>query len=845
MVNAFEIPCGKFPPGKAPGPIPGGFGPDGGSVDPPKKRPRPRPIVCREVVYSEPPDSEETGIPFDLPQGKSFNPSFNNKDVLPPDQVINCLGEDIRKDAFFTAPPPSPPNPRPPSGPPSGSPEDPPLINDETIILFDDPDSQTLTVTWDTVEPTEINTVLVFEVVSTDPVVLGTLINPDNTEASPGKSHQLTIGDIQPNFTYGVTIQSKQQFPDPLNPYDDSPFGPIIYLTGSPGGGELKSIKQRAIRDPRYSFYERDGRTFIPLRSPKFTNIYNPLRHRSVDAILIAHERRFGTDSKFIGDVSNRNLDASINKDLRNVLYNIKKSANEILDRDFWVEIFRLMLFSDDNSKFSSDYVLGELPKFSDLTTEPRANRSIRTIKKSAFGESNKSLAEDRKITTPSFQKIDLPNETRASLKAIYSRVPLDWRSYSNPEEIEKMKLWYNVPEDIRKRVSVTKRDGTNVNVTVNNDETFKIKLNDGSHATITVNPDDTIPSLSHIPEIKNIELTTSLHKAFSIKNHFLRDIEYDLGQDLGLKLVVETQDTDDVELNYDLSSMRWNKPYTLSLVASTIAEIDSESDFVKATSATYTRLTDADEIDANIKFKGYPWKVLMINHEDPIMGHINDDNATFRLEFKDFTLENVDETYLFPRKIPKAIVILPTNRTRFNIYNGLSTLVEWNKREIEFAQHIDHRYYNTGLLYNYLSLESTWPNTDISGNKNTQGLKFFHDRNHILFKSTYNETDEPLPRRKFGFRAAVNMVSSLDTIFENEGKFTWFDVLSRLSPREFYTFKYGVDRKMIDRLRRGERTGIKLTYSVFLGPDRDTSSKLGNVRSGQTDTTTQTSMPI
>lgn len=869
MANINTIPCGQFFPGKVPSPPPDALVPDGGSVDPPDRAERPEENDCKDLIFPDPVggDGGQTGLGFAEPSIDFSLPGADPRDRpksshgdflqhLPKDLIIDCdnvsYPGDYRENIVIT-------DPIDLENPPPGvfpSPGDPPPPAPEPIIAADTIDieyiTNTLTVTWRTNIPTNSNSVFVFDIASEFPIFLtGNLQNPTNFTATNGITHTISIEGLSPDVKYAIFIESKVEVTsDPEDPTVAENVGPILFTTtpgdanppddppDDPPEGEQSFPLMLSVRDPRFSFYKKKRDKFVPSRSFMGEKIFSPLRHRSIDSVLSQFAINFGAHTQFIGDITPRNLAASLRNDLKSILFNIKANERVTLDRTFWYDTFIQLLASDNIDRYEIDYITKELPKYTTFDTNPAILRRPLKIKKSGFGVSNNTLRENRSVGTVTFKKADRPNSTRGVYKALSSKVTVDWRQIQNSQYRERMKLWYFVPEDIDKRVSVTLTDtSAHFNATVTNWNTFEFTTSAGGTETISVNDWQAGNYTASTGETLQYELSNNLDKSFTIKNHFRRDIFYDLKQDVGLKLTVESPSgTSASSLEYDFGVGQKLQTFYLYVPnPSSIQELESNNEYIKKSRVEYTRIVARATYEDLVKTKPFPWKMLKIDHEDPIFAHLDTSNSTVYLELSDFTLGDLDTEVNFVRNIPYGLVISPTNRTRFNPYYGLSKLTDWNTREMHFSISPDWRYYNTGLDYHYLA--ETNVDQDILGNKNNQAVEYEMSADIEIFTETYIEDSEPVPRRKSGFRRLIEVIQEIDTTFQNDGVITWYDVLSRLTPREFYTYKYGVAPEMVDKVRRGERTGVRLSNRRFGGNLR-AKTNLGSVRSGQTDDT-------
>jgi hypothetical protein len=207
---------------------------------------------------------------------------------------------------------------------------------------------------------------------------------------------------------------------------------------------------------------------------------------------------------------------------------------------------------------------------------------------------------------------------------------------------------------------------------------------------------------------------------------------------------------------------------------------------------------------------------VFTVNHNDPILGHFHA-SSTYEFEFTNFSLQQFGTKsgeQLFVRKIPELIIVLPTDKFNLNFFNGYSRLIEWNKRRLIFTASPDPRYSKTGLDQHWVKIEDTYPDTDVNDDLNVNGKKGTFTGRAGLLSLGFKTGAEQLPRKKHGFRAAIETVSSINNNYDIDEGISWSDLFIRMTIEQYKTFKIGISKTMIDKLRIGEKTGVKLLHN-------------------------------
>jgi hypothetical protein len=233
---------------------------------------------------------------------------------------------------------------------------------------------------------------------------------------------------------------------------------------------------------------------------------------------------------------------------------------------------------------------------------------------------------------------------------------------------------------------------------------------------------------------------------------------------------------------------------------------------------------------------------VLTINHDDPIWDYFDYSNSsvsgtTFKFTFRDVTYDGFgfkdDETDPFlVRKIPRFIVITPTNRTFYNFYNANSLLKDWNVRELRWEMSPDKKLNDIGLLQHPFEVLNSYIHSEgesKSGDYSTQSyICRYGDTTN--YTKTYKNPEEIPERELDPVRAAVIKVEEIKENYEIDNGITWYDLLARLDRKHMYTLNKRADVKVINKLKNGEKTNTKI-YHVKSPKNKDASSRRNPTR--------------
>lgn len=399
----------------------------------------------------------------------------------------------------------------------------------------------------------------------------------------------------------------------------------------------------------------------------------------------------------------------------------------------------------------------------------------------------------------------DQVNEVAALALIDKNKFPLDPGSIGSLRDSELIRNWKVVPSDVDMFIPF-KIDGVTRRFYINDDETFvdrvTLSLNDGNYFDI-VGPGITNQRLFAESEVDH---------AFYIPESTRQKAIQILGGEAGRTLTVSAEPTVAASIEYDssLSSPRQSY-YLLSGVLSSLETQPSlaPSYLLKDSRMEYKLIdttTDAGraEADEYIRYKANK-RIFVIDHEDLILDYI-EETSSVHLSQTDILFDSPKENKSIPlltRQIPWYIMVVPTNRTDYNLFNSKSRILEITSagaitRELRCKTSIvpefSKRQTNKFIKYSTVSRDGV----DVLGNSNTQARQTVIEVNDSDFKKTYNVggslvgTDEYKPNRdKTPIRIVRDIINELDTNYELSingiGKsLTEFDVFSRLTLKQF-----------------------------------------------------------
>jgi hypothetical protein len=395
---------------------------------------------------------------------------------------------------------------------------------------------------------------------------------------------------------------------------------------------------------------------------------------------------------------------------------------------------------------------------------------------------------------------------------------------------------WKTLATDIDQYLPVT-IGGAEKRFYINDDNTFiasplgeNLKIKDGNYIDITRGGKTqrlfTKSEIDHafiLPE-------TARQKALSL-----------LGADTGRTLEVSAPGSlSSIEFDYSLSAPRQNF-YVLSAVLSSINTIPSPvGSFLLKDSTLQYDLVDTsttaglDELNAYIKYK-VNHRVFILDDEDLIFDYL-DNTGKITMKQTDILFDSPKtnkSTPLLTRQIPWYILVYPTNRRDYNIFNDKSQFVSIESdgaitRSLKCTTTIIPEF-NKGQTNKFVRIETDGKDAvDVLGNSNTQTRITKITPTDTVFTTGYKEGDKFVAadaytrtRKKTGFRLVKEIITELNTNYllglNAGGKIvTEFDVFSRLHLSQFTMLSKLENFTTIrDAIRNGLVEGVRVIPPV------------------------------
>lgn len=417
-----------------------------------------------------------------------------------------------------------------------------------------------------------------------------------------------------------------------------------------------------------------------------------------------------------------------------------------------------------------------------------------------------KNLAEDSIKRNPVIikpSKISSVNEVAALSLIDQSKFTVD-KDQLVGRDREIIKNWKVLPSDVDMYIPVIV-SGVEQRYYINDDGTFidrvTLSIQDGDYFNIRIGG-----------KVERLFAQSERDHAFVLPESTRQKAISLLGGEGGriLEVSAPASVASGIEFEYSLSSPR-QEYYLLSANLSSLYTRPSlaQSFLLKDTTIEYnlmdtTSVAGAAAADAYIQYKANK-RVFMIDESDILLDYI-ETTSSLNLTQSDIIFDSPKENKTLPlltRQIPWYILVYPTNRHDYNLFNSKSQIQEIKRdgsitRVLRCKTSIVPEFAKgqTNKFIRYETVDVT--GVDVYGDRNSQARRTVINREDAVFKQAYRKrgelkgtADYTPSRQKTGFRLLREIINELDTNYELSingiGKsLTEFDVFSRLTLNQF-----------------------------------------------------------
>jgi hypothetical protein len=306
------------------------------------------------------------------------------------------------------------------------------------------------------------------------------------------------------------------------------------------------------------------------------------------------------------------------------------------------------------------------------------------------------------------------------------------------------------------------------------------------------------------------------------------------LGANTGRTL--EVSGPSGVEFDYSVTAPRQNF-YVLSAVLSSINTVPSPiGSFLLKNSTIQYELLDTSTTDGLrdvnnfIKYKANN-RVFMLDDEDLILDYLTS-TGKLTMEQTDILFDSPKtnkSTPVLTRQIPWYIIVYPTNRSEYNIFNDKSHILSiasdgTTTRRLKCSTTIVPEF-SKSQTNKFARIQTDGKDAlNVLGERDTQARITAINPNDTVFKTGYKKNNTLVEsstftgtRKKTGYRLVKEIISELDTNYllslNGVGKLlTEFDVFSRLYLNQFIRLaKLENFIEIRDAIRRGQISNVKV----------------------------------
>lgn len=273
-------------------------------------------------------------------------------------------------------------------------------------------------------------------------------------------------------------------------------------------------------------------------------------------------------------------------------------------------------------------------------------------------------------------------------------------------------------------------------------------------------------------------------------------------------------------------SGITFSTPYSplyFKLQLSSVSSTNTKNQLVKEITATYTLLTDQEEINLHTDTYGFCVTRANIDYKDPIYKYIYDTSTLF-FKQKDINYSELNNntainvgTNIAEKTIPMALIITPTKGSRYNPFNGTSKIDslenEYVVRTLKLVATIgvkDGEPLVGPLKTEYLVNNNPELKVGLLETPDPQGVTFrFSPSDSWLTDSIDQSTTMP---SSFGLSYFIkDTLDNITTNYSNPSSIYWFDAFRRMPMNRFGQLMYDTDKAHLTRLSEGFRNNLKI----------------------------------
>jgi hypothetical protein len=307
------------------------------------------------------------------------------------------------------------------------------------------------------------------------------------------------------------------------------------------------------------------------------------------------------------------------------------------------------------------------------------------------------------------------------------------------------------------------------------------------------------------------------------------------LGGDNKWTMTASTDASAEVEFNYSLSAPRQNY-YIMSAVLSSLETTPAtQSYLLKDSKITYqlmetSTVSGISAVNDYIKYK-LPWRSYTVADDDRLLDYL-EHTGEVTVSQQDILFDapkTNKKTPLLVRQVPWYIIIWPTNRQEYLLFNSKSEITSWDvsgkvTRQETFRPTLDPILSNSKSSKFISQIYDGSTTANVYGNFTPYSRKSFLASGAFLYENGYKVKGELGSAQKLAptrtrttFRKIKEIITELNTnyLIDDEGLgygLNTFDVISRLGLTEYAKYRSLENFNILDPLvRNGLIEGVKV----------------------------------
>ena len=530
----------------------------------------------------------------------------------------------------------------------------------------------------------------------------------------------------------------------------------------------------------------------------RYPSIFKTQVHPSISQLIDLENTSLPWRESMIFSLTNGQIEGSLNPELLTAFNNIHYPGGQLVGKDTFLEVIRKHLLTGTLSEFDVSFY---------TSLADRQSNDIKIV-----------------YTNTS----DLEKSQRAGLGVIASEAVVadpDAHSGINKRSIRRQR---RLNTDVRANCEVVTLSGTSKTLFLNDPGIEVITLDLSEDDVPTGDGDGYYMDIqqvdgNHTPLVTSADYPITVYIPPSARFNALTLFK----EDRNYILTADSLDGKNEFIANDEGASAL-KPLYLTLDLNTTTYQSANNPLVSKYSASYSVEEDQDYIDEHSINNGYAITKVHIDYRDPIYRYILDSGKA-TLSLNDINFRNFEDSrgitggVRFSRNIPFGLIILPVRGSKFNPFNGFSTINTFgnsSQRQLSLTPNIDisdKDLNEPDMLVQYIYTETGDLKVGLVEPNDNQNVRYMFDPSAEKFLNTFytngSYTTSASPVSSHGISYMIReVIDYIKTTYDPE-TITWYDVVSRLPINKVGELLYDSNQEIISQLERGYRDDIRIQH--------------------------------